>query len=896
MKMVSCLVVSLVASCALAAEQIDYARQIKPILASRCYQCHGAFKQESELRLDTGSLIRQGGASGPAIVPASAAESLLVRRITSTDDEFRMPAEGEPLTDDQIALITLWIDQGARTPAGERGDKDPRDYWALQPVVRPPVPEIAGDWVGNPIDAFLERERHERGLTARGPAPPHVLVRRVYLDLTGLPPTRDQLREFLNDTSPDAYEQVVDHLLESPGYGERWGRHWMDVWRYSDWAGWNEQVRDSQPHIWRWRDWIVKSLNDDKPYDRMIVEMLAGDELAPTDPDVLAATGFLVRNYKMLSREKWMQDTVDHTAQALLGLTLKCARCHNHMYDPISQEDFYRFRAVFEPHNVRIDRVTGQLDTQKDGLPRVFDAELSAATYVFIRGDDRMPDKDHPIEPGVPAIFGDDAFCAEPVELAREAFYPDWRSGVREQLVRAAREKVAKAQQEVDNSSLTQGAATATPLPAKRLAAAEAELGALVARIEAEQAKFQQPPAENTLELAKRAALAERQEAVARAEAGVAQVQYELDQAPNQESEQKRREELQAKLEKANQDLAAANKALESPGEQYSPLGPVYPQQSSGRRLALARWIASTDNPFTARVAVNHIWLRHFGQALVPSVFDFGANGKPPTHPELLDWLAAEFMQPTLVQHSTSGTPRREPAANAAPSAWSMKHIHRLIVTSAAYRMASSTEETSAAIDPDNLYLWRMASRRMEAELVRDSVLHVAGELDTTIGGPDLDYHDGFKIKRRSLYFRHAPEKQMQFLKLFDAAAPTECYQRKESVVPQQALALANSALTLENARLLARKLADDCGEDAQAFVTDAFQQVLARPATPAEVETSVEFLSQQSKFFAENRAHLTVAAENSTDASKPSRDPTIRARENLVHVLFNHNDFVTIR
>ncbi len=267
----------------------------------------------------------------------------------------------------------------------------------------------------NPIDAFIAAEHESRGLTPRPEASRPVLLRRLYLDLTGLPPTPDELHAFLDDESADAYEKVVDRLLASPRYGERWGRHWMDVWRYSDWAGWGKQVRDSQPHIWHWRDWIVESLNRDKPYDRMIVEMLAADEASPDDLDALRATGYLARNFKLLSREKWMQDVVDHTGQAFLGVTLGCARCHDHMYDPILQKDYYQVRAIFEPHQVRIDRVPGVLDTAKDGIPRAYDAQLDAKTLLFVRGDDRNP-TGKPLAPGVPESLGG-SFDVKPVTL-----------------------------------------------------------------------------------------------------------------------------------------------------------------------------------------------------------------------------------------------------------------------------------------------------------------------------------------------------------------------------------------------------------------------------------------------------------------------------------------------
>ncbi len=873
---------------------VDYMQHVRPILARSCYRCHGPLKQEQGLRLDTVAAMITGGDSGTALAPGKPADSLLLGAIMG-DAGFQMPKQGPPLSPDEVAVIRAWIDQGAVAP-GNDVPADPLDHWSFRSVVRPEVPHVAdASWVRNPIDNFVAAQRDQRGLAHQPEAPRHVLLRRVYLDLIGLPPTREELQTFLDDTSSDAYERAVERLLASPQYGERWGRHWMDVWRYSDWAGWTDggQIRDSQPHIWRWRDWIVDSLNADKPYDRMVVEMLAADELEPADPDALAATGFLVRNYKMLSREIWMQDTVEHTAKAFLGLTLNCARCHDHMYDPILQEDYYRWRAIFEPHQVRIDRVPGQLDTKLDGLPRVYDADLAVATYLYVRGDDRNPDKDHPLAPGVPRVFAS-LGKYEPVreELDVPSYYPDLRQFVRSELLAATRADVTAKEQQLAATREAHDHPDAAKEAAVReieaqLAVSRAKLASLEARIAADVAKFAKPQAENAGELAQAAAMAERQADVAAAELAVLQADREVAQvrAAGEEA-QKKLPEAEKKLADARADLDAKRMAAQSPGESYTSVGTAYPQESTGRRLALAQWITAKENPLTARVAANQIWMRHFGQPLVASVSDFGRNGTPPTHPALLDWLAAELVEPS----DESAQP------------WSMKHLHRLIVTSSTYRMASTADQASLHADPDNVYLWRMAPRRMEAEVVRDSVLSASGALDTTRGGPDLDQNQGMTIARRSMYFRHAPEKQMEFLKLFDAAAPTECYRRKESVMPQQALALANSALVLQQSRRLARTLAgeavesEDAGDADRAFVAATFEQVLSRRATPEEIATCVRFLDEQQAFFRDNAARLTGATADGADLSRPSGDPRLRARENLVHVLFNHNDFVTIR
>ncbi|MEX0978180.1 MAG: DUF1549 domain-containing protein, partial [Pirellulales bacterium] len=300
---VSLLVITILAPASLAAE-VDYQRDVKPILKQHCYSCQGPLRQKSGLRLDHLSFIRQGGDRGAAIA-ATSGESQLVSAVRGTLDVERMPLEAKPLADEEIATLAAWIDAGAKAPDEPIPD-DPRKHWSFQKPLRPPLPEVAsGPQSTHPIDRFLAAQHARHGLTAAPPAEKNVLLRRVYLDLVGLPPTPDELRAFLADTSADAYEKVVDRLLASPDYGQRWGRHWMDVWRYSDWDGYGKEVRESQPHIWRWRDWIIESLNADRPYDQMIVEMLAADEVAPTDTAAARATGFLVRNWYKFNRNVW---------------------------------------------------------------------------------------------------------------------------------------------------------------------------------------------------------------------------------------------------------------------------------------------------------------------------------------------------------------------------------------------------------------------------------------------------------------------------------------------------------------------------------------------------------------------------------------------------------------
>ena len=878
------------------AAAVSYERDIKPLFAEKCGACHGALMQQAGLRLDAGVLIRKGSDNGPVVVPGSAAESPLIGKVTAEDPDVRMPpeGEGEPLNAQQVALLTAWINAGAVVPEDEAIPVRFDMHWAYQVPQRRPLPQVDDSRWSHPIDSFIAHEHRRQGLTAVEQANRHTLLRRVYLDLIGLPPTRAQLQAFVQDESPDAWQGVVDALLESPHYGERWGRHWMDVWRYSDWDGYKGQLRGSQRHIWRWRDWIVQSLNADKGYDRMIVEMLAGDEITPADPSALRATGFLARNFHNSNRNMWLDATVEHTAKAFLGLTLDCARCHDHKYDPIQQTAYYQFRAIFEPHSVRIDRLPGQPDLMKDGLPRAFDTDLSAKTFLFLQGNEKHPDTEHPIVPAVPAILGG-ILEIQPVELSVDAYYPWLRDFV-------VKEQLAAAQSELDKANKALADATARPAagseetsdqdrPPTRLLELEQavsllRLHSLQTRHAADGAKYVEEDAKQTEVLALVAARVERRFNVTHSELTVNQKQAALRKAESggEKDAAKRQaagEEAREVLSLAEKNLKAAQDAVKKLDGNYTPLGDEYPRTSSGRRLALARWIADHKNPLTARVAVNHIWLRHFGSPLVDNVFDFGLRSPRPRHAALLDWLAVELME----------------------NNWSMKHLHQLIVTSRTWRLASSgsaaEESHNQSVDRDNRGLWRMNSRRVEAEIIRDSILAVSAQLDATLGGTEIDFREGEVSRRRSIYLRHAYEKQMTMLVLFDVASPNECYRRSESIVPQQALALANSSLSLSQSRLLARRLWHEIapGSDpprAQ-FVRLAFLQILSRPPADEELAACLEFLVDQAATLSDS-SKLSKFVGGSTPQVKPAAEPRLRALENLVHVLINHNDFVTVR
>jgi mono/diheme cytochrome c family protein len=867
-----------------AGDAVDYRTQIKPVLQARCYACHGVLKQKSGLRLDTAAMAIRGGEE-PAITPGDVEASPLLGRVSARpDDSSRMPPEGEPLKPAEVAAIRAWIAQGAKAPADELPERDPRDHWAFRTPVRPKVPAVEHpEWTKNPIDAFIAAGLQRRGLTPQRPADRRVWLRRVSLDLIGLPPTRQELDSFLADKSDRAYDNVVTRLLDSPHYGERWGRHWMDIWRYSDWWGLGAEVRNSQKHIWHWRDWIIESLNADKGYDQMLREMLAADELYPDDLDKLRGSGFLARQYFKFNRTSWLDETIEHTSKAMLGLTFNCAKCHDHKYDPFSQVEYYRLRAVFEPYQVRTDMVPGELDPEKDGIPRAFDCNPGARTFLHIRGDDRRPDEGRTIEPGFPAFLTPVAPKIEPVTLPAEAYQPGLRSFVEEAYLKAADRQIAEARRALegaqrelakpapaDKESGVERARQAVVVARKALAVAEVQPASIRARAAAERARHQKSAPDRLSALVAEATWLERVVTAARADEDASRAELELLRAGPE-----KKDEAGKKVAAAKAALEAARKAVATPGESYTALlgsrktlesnletedsrARPFPKISTGRRSALARWITDPKHPLPARVAVNHIWSRHFGRPLVPTVFDFGRKGTPPTHPELLDWLAVE-----LVEHG-----------------WSMKHIHRLIVTSNTYRLTSSSvgaSQRARSADPENTLYWRANPIRMESEVVRDSLLHLAGELDPTRGGPPIPVADE-SSRRRSLYFVHSHNEHQKFLATFDDASVLECYRRAESIVPQQALALENSPLASSMAEKIARRLeAARPGASDRDFIRAAFLTVLAVVPTDPEQATALEALAEFSKI-------------------KGRPDAASRARIGLIHALLNHNDFVTVR
>ena len=888
----------------------DYEAVLKPLLRERCVSCHGALQQKAGLRLDTVAGMLRGGKHGPVLVVGKAEQSVMVLRTSSADADERMPPEheGQPFSEAQVALLKQWITDGASAPAGETPEADPRDHWAFRPRQRPPVPTVArGDWVRNPIDAFISRSHEAATLSPRPEAPRRLQIRRLYLDLIGLPPTEAEMRQALGDPSEEGYARTVDRLLEDPRHGERWARHWMDVWRYSDPWGLGDQHRNSARHLWHWRDWIVESLNANLPYDEMIRLMLAADESHPDDLEQLRATGFLARNYFLFNRNQWLDETVEHVGKAFLGLTLNCAKCHDHKYDPLPQTDYYRMRAFFEPYQVRMDLVPGEADLARDAIPRAYDRNPETPTYLFVRGQETQPDRSRVMAPGVPALLGVTLPDIRPVDLPPTAWQPERRHWVLETQVRVARQELETVRAEAARALAKAAAstnATASVSSSAKIAVAEARLESVVRRAEAQRASWKDDPtsasAAETTDAARRAAVkAERREKLARHRLTLAETEQKRATAEAGKKDALAKElatqtERLIALEKeAAQEPASSDTFSALSGAAWVPTrfldstkdDPAVPPQhhSTGRRTALARWITDPGNPLTARVAVNHLWNRHFGASLAPALFDLGRKGGTPEHAELIDWLACE-----LVDHN-----------------WSLKHLHRLIVTSAAYRMDSTLAGASAELarDPDNRHWWRRTPIRLESQVIRDALLAHAGRLDTTHGGPTVGSSDQAQSRRRSLYFHHSNNDRNLFLTTFDEALVKECYRRETSIVPQQALALLNGRLVGDCAPDIARNLAATSPDPSdEAFVRHAFEQLLGFEPGPAELQAALEALRGP---FARSAGEAGGKVGPATGASavkaqktqaQAQQDALMPARARLVWSLVNHGDFVTLR
>ena len=788
--------------------------EVETVLKAQCERCHGEEKDKGGLRLDSREAILKGGDSGPAVDLKKPDESLLIKAVTYEHEDLQMPPSGK-MTQAQIEVFKKWVKMGL--PWGETKehhvensegapkskmpvpvDAKAKSWWAFQPVKKQAVPKVKNtQWVRNPIDNFILARLEKASLK---PAPfvgRAALLRRAYYDLVGLPPTPGEVQNFLNDQSPDAYEKVIDRLLASPQYGERWGRHWLDLVRYAET---NSFERDgAKPFVWRYRDYVIKSLNDDKPYDQFLKEQLAGDEMPNATPETLIATGY----YRL---GQWddepsdvpqatfdeLDDIVSTTAQTGLGLTVNCARCHDHKIDPISQKDYYKFVAFFR--GVNRYGIRGGDSVEKMSLrpisPKEDQERFAKESAEYKAGLDELNKQLEEIEKTVRADFSN----PEKEDFrARQNRAPILKKRVPAKLSQADYDKYVEISTKRDELERKpprglEKALVVTEMP----------------EVPKTHVLFRGSPAGPT-------------------------------------------EEVQPGF-------------LEVLGAPDPQIVPIKEAQSSGRRLALANWIANKDNPLTARVMVNRIWQHHFGRGIVKSTSNFGYMGTPPTHPELLDYLSAEFVN----------------------NGWRLKPLHKLIMMSNAYRMGPHYDKKAALKDADNDLFWRFDMRRLDAEEVRDSILAVNGTLNLDGGGPSVYVEippevlagqsvpgSGWgksspeEAARRSIYIHVKRSLSVPILASFDAADTDQtCPVRFATTQPTQALSMMNSKFLGEQAQQFADSLKKQAGADIKEQVTLGLWRVLQRQPSAKEVERGMNLIRnlQQKEGLSEDAARRSFA------------------------------------
>lgn len=754
--------------------------KVRPVLIQNCYKCHSkeADKVRGGFALDTRAGLLQGGNSGPVIVPGDPNASLLIQAIRYTDEDLQMPPKGEKLSDQQIADLTEWVRRGApdpRTGVAKAGSEGPysgvgRQHWSFQPVKKPALPAVKDtSWPKNPIDHFVLAKLEASGMTPNEPAAKTTLIRRVYFDLVGLPPTIREVQAFLNDSSPDALAKVVDRLLASPQYGEHWARYWLDVARYSDTKGDAPRQDDLRyPHAWTYRDWVISALNADMPYNEFIVQQLAGDRLQaavekkardqglppPDNRSSLAALGFLTLGNQFNGRrDDIIGDQIDVTTKAFLGLTVSCARCHDHKFDPVPTKDYYSLYGVFAN------------STQPKELPTLKSQIAETPEYV--------------------------EYLAKVAELAK-----------REEALKAEFDEVRRA------TKGKKGAAAIAAVPANKrreLQRLERELQRDIATLES-----QHPGAP-------------------------ARVNALFDVPRSRDYP------VLIRGETGNRGDMVPRRFLEilSP----DPKKRVEWKNGSGR-LELALAIASPKNPLTARVIVNRLWQQHWGAGFVDTPDDLGNMSSPPTHPELLDWLAATFVE----------------------QGWSMKKLHRMIVLSAAYQQSSRNNPRYAELDPNNQLLWRYNLRRLGFEELHDSLLAITGELDLTRGGRPVPISSGDFAKRRAIYTLIDRTNPPELLTQFDFPSPdVPSGRRYQTIVPQQALFLMNSPMVIETARKLVDRAAFADLKSDEDRVTLLYLSIYQRMPTKEEVALGLRFVQP---------------SPGGTDMARPGTPGKITARD----------------
>jgi mono/diheme cytochrome c family protein len=707
-----------------------FENRIRPVFANNCYKCHSqqAPKAKAGLFLDTREGVLKGGENGPAIVPGDPEKSLLIKAVRYTDPDLQMPPKDKRLPDDAIAALVAWVKMGAPDPrtaalAQYNRTNSAKTHWAWQPLRKPPVPEVQDEtWPKTPIDNFILAKLEAKGLKPNPPADKRTLLRRATFDLIGLPPTADEIADFLKDDSADAFAKVVDRLLASPHYGERWGRHWLDVARYSDTKGQVRRQREDEnyPFAWTYRDYVIRSFNEDKPFNRFIVEQLAADKLPTTahDPTNLCALGFLTVGDRFLGMQNdIINDRIDVVTKGFLGLTVTCARCHDHKFDPIPTKDYYSLRGVFASC-----------------------AEPS-------------------IEPVIQRNVGGPAYheyYTNRMQLERE-----------KEAIEARFRELRRAK---DREGL------------KQLQRTERENRVKIARLDATDPGS--PPRAMVLE----------------------------DLPKPHDSP------VFLRGDPGNKGPLMPRHFLEVLSGGYRP-----PFTNGSGRLDLAWAIASPRNPITPRVIINRLWLHHFGEGFVSTPDDLGTMSEPPSHPELIDYLASRF----------------------AEEGWSLKKMHRLIMLSSVYQESSANNSRFAQIDPNNRLLWRANVRRLEFEALRDSLLAIGGDLDPTMYGRPVNIEQEPYSTRRTIYGRVDRSDVADVLVNFDFANPDlPTGRRHDTTVPQQALFLMNSPLVVEQAKHLVALAAFDTCESDQDRINFLYERIYQRPPKPEEVKLGLDFIA----------------------------------------------------
>jgi cytochrome c553 len=833
--------------------------KIRPILVERCASCHGEKKQFNGLRLDTRDAAFKGGDLGPGVVPGKPEESLILQAIRHEGDlGLTMPPDQPKLSDAVIADMTEWVRMGApwpdappSGPGTKPADADPK-HWSYQPIRKPTPPSNGAPTV---IDAFLKARRESAGVTTAPPAEKSAWLRRVTFDLTGLPPTPEEIASFEADSAPDAEAKVVDRLLASPRYGERWGRHWLDVARYADTKGYVFVEERRYPFSYTYRDWVISALNEDMPYDQFVMRQIAADRLPLSSPDDvrhLAAMGFLTVGRRFLNDQNdIIDDRIDVVSRGLMGITVACARCHDHKYDPIPTQDYYSFYGIFssstEPAELpeiypgketpeskgfqeRVEKERGKIAAYQEQVRGEKEKELreKAGAYLLAAFDLEFNPRDGK-DGKMDGLARERKLKQEVIRWAT----PKWKALLADEkspLSAAWRAYEKSSEWESERSSEAAKAGDA------RIAAA-----------------FAAKPIHSPREVAERYAEvfgANDPEAVRVRDAffgAGGPLAIKADDAPLNRAEREKVAELKRNVDGLFvTDPHAPQRAMVmvdkpdahdetifirgNPGRRGEAAprrflkaisGPERPLFNDGSgRLQLAKAVGSPENPLTPRVIVNRVWAWHFGSGLVTTPSDFGARGEPPTHPELLEWLAATFLE----------------------EGWSLKALHRKILLTEAYRQAADhpQPESCAAADPENQLLWRFPRQRLDFEAVRDAMLASAGRLDPAMGGRSVPLNSAPYSTRRAVYgFIDRQNLDGEF-RSFDFASPdASAPKRPYTTVPQQALYLMNSPFVLEQAKHMIASLPPE----PEARIRAMYLRLYSRPPTPEELSLGLRFV-----------------------------------------------------